>query len=554
MTFSLFRRVQRSLFMAKAGCAVFAFLACASPNQAEEAHAKAPYHLLYSNDTTNIETCVSPYRKGGEAFRPEMLEASVDEAADADVQLLQPGLTWVPLWQSSVLPPAEHFRWWQENFPGPISSIGDYVSKGGDTVRVFVDRCRARKVAPFISLRINDYHGLEMIDAKPGTKISPFFSLTLDRFRREHPQYRLSYGKTLPEKATVPKIRDLSVMNWAFPEVRERIMLMAREICTNYDIDGLELDFMRHYRLFNEQTPLAERERIVTDFVSQVRALLDRTTKPGRHRWLCVRIPALVKGHAPLGINVAAMEKAGVEMFNLSVTYFTIQQDLDVAAIRKLAPNSAIYLEMTHCVDMYGASPDTDFYGRTTDEQFLATADLALKQGADGMSLFNFAYFREYGGKKRGPFNEPPFYLLPLLKDPAALAAGPHDYFLSTKWRSPFGNKLQLPRHVAPGETTTFTLALTAPPKGWKNTGKLRIQANDASAECTASLNGKALSPNADVSSLFHNTHPYPFDPAKTRKCWTIDPSALQEGGNTVEFRVSGAKPLDISFLEMELP
>jgi hypothetical protein len=59
--------------------------------------AKPSFQLLYSNDLTNITSCVSPWHRRGEPFRPEMLEASVDEVADrgVDVHLLQPGLGWV---------------------------------------------------------------------------------------------------------------------------------------------------------------------------------------------------------------------------------------------------------------------------------------------------------------------------------------------------------------------------------------------------------------------------------------------------------------------------
>jgi len=45
--------------------------------------------------TTNIETCVSPYRAKRELFRPEMREATVDETAGVgiDVHMFQPGNT-----------------------------------------------------------------------------------------------------------------------------------------------------------------------------------------------------------------------------------------------------------------------------------------------------------------------------------------------------------------------------------------------------------------------------------------------------------------------------
>lgn len=60
--------------------------------------AQPPFRVLYSNDMTNILTCISPWHKPGEPFRPEMLDATIDEVAGqgVDVHLLQPGLGWVP--------------------------------------------------------------------------------------------------------------------------------------------------------------------------------------------------------------------------------------------------------------------------------------------------------------------------------------------------------------------------------------------------------------------------------------------------------------------------
>ncbi len=79
---------------------------------------KAPYKVLFSNDTTNIETCVSPFRAKREPFRPEMLEATVDETAGMgiDVHMLQPGMGTVPWWKSRAYPFSEHVRFMKERF------------------------------------------------------------------------------------------------------------------------------------------------------------------------------------------------------------------------------------------------------------------------------------------------------------------------------------------------------------------------------------------------------------------------------------------------------
>ena len=76
----------------------------AVPLLAADAQRKAPFRVLYSNDLTNITSCVSPFHAAHEPFRAEMLDATVDEVAGlVDAHFLQPGLGVVPLWPSKVI-------------------------------------------------------------------------------------------------------------------------------------------------------------------------------------------------------------------------------------------------------------------------------------------------------------------------------------------------------------------------------------------------------------------------------------------------------------------
>ena len=92
---------------------------------------KAPYRVLFSNDTTGCSTCKSPYnpdpnwKQDAESgrwvydevgFSKEILEASVDETAKVgiDAHLLQPGVGWVPWWKSRVFPFAAHVKFMKE--------------------------------------------------------------------------------------------------------------------------------------------------------------------------------------------------------------------------------------------------------------------------------------------------------------------------------------------------------------------------------------------------------------------------------------------------------
>ena len=435
---------------------------------------KAPFHVLFSNDFTNIGSCTSPYHKRGQRWRPEMLEATVDETAGTavDVHMLQPCMTWVPWWPSRVYPLQEHHRWWKEYFGVDlharklIPAIHQYILDGGNPLKVFIARCRAKGQRAFISLRLNDGHHLQFVKDAHNTKAISCIS----KFYAEHPEYRI--GPDLNNW-------DQHVHNWAIPEARAYKLALIKEICTNYDIDGLELDFMRHPSYFRQnETTSAQRRKIMTDFVAEVRKALDAGAKSGRRRWLCARVPSLLSWHDRLGIDLPSLHVAGLDMVNVSAHYFT-QQHHDLAKIRKLVPGAAVYLEMCHCT-MTGQAMgpgigDIRQYTRTTDQQYYTTAHVAYRRGADGVSLFNFVYYRQHGHPGRGPFNEPPFDALKHLADRQWLARQPQWYVLAKAWQTP------MPKRFTQGQTHTLFLDM-APTEHQQKEGLLRLRTERDSA------------------------------------------------------------------------
>lgn len=67
-------------------------------------HGKAPYRVLYSNDCANTVCAVSLFRGEGQGFRPEMLQATVDEVANTglDAHFMQPVDGDVPYGKSRI--------------------------------------------------------------------------------------------------------------------------------------------------------------------------------------------------------------------------------------------------------------------------------------------------------------------------------------------------------------------------------------------------------------------------------------------------------------------
>jgi len=512
---------------------------------------KAPFKVLFSNDTTNIETCISPYHKSGELFNPRMLEAAVDETAGigVDVHLLQPGQGWVPFWKSRSYPLNEHIRFMKERFG--LDPSGDfyarYLAAGGDMVAVFVKRCRGKNLVPFVSLRLNDGHGREFINM-PREKIEGWAWYSLCPILTEHPQWRIGDSLNWKERG----------LNWAIPEVRRFKLAYIQELCEQYDLDGFELDFMRYPSFFRVgETSVEERRRIMADFVSDVRQILDRTAAPGRHRWLCVRIPACLAEHDALGIDVRRFADGGVEMFNLSYYFFTEQQG-DYAEIKKILPDAAVYVEMCHATAVGPplkvasvAGADDFTFRRTTDRQYYTTAHLAYTRGLDGVSVFNFAYYREHGTAGRGPFNEPPFRIFRHLREPRWLTRQPQHYFLSKVWN---GNR-QLPRCLEPGQTATFVLDMVPPSGGWREKGRLRVQSRTPMQEVCfkATFNGIQLSPADDLSEPYSNSYLPLLGTAETLRGWTVPNVIVKNGVNRIEITMQNGNPVELVFLDLAI-
>lgn len=422
-----------------------------------------------------------------------MIRASIDEAAVADAQIIQPGLGWVPLWRSRSYPVTDHLAWVAANTGATIESIQNgllqYVRLGGDIVGVFVEHCRAIGRHPIPSLRLNDTQVLINVD-------NPMLRQSwVSRFYVDNPEYRLG--------GNLHNINRLA-LNWAIPAVRNEKFAFIAEIIDGYDISGIEIDFMRSSVFFrSDQTSSYERRSIMTAFVAEVRRYLDQKTGWNRTLTLCVRIPAIVDFHDEIGIDIASLAEAGVDVFTLSNSYFTSQR-ADVEAARAAAPRAQLFLEMTHTS---AQAPDPDIPGdlglnRTTDLQFLTTAHEMIARGGDGVALFNFAYYRKHAPEDPTEGKEPPFHLLPTLAAPRTIPPGPRWWFVAKGWGRRLSSRNDwLPRWA----TSEYPLEIDFYSHRPQQAGFLRVRSLKplAPPKIHAKLNGFLLSSSDDYRAIF---------------------------------------------------
>jgi hypothetical protein len=239
-------------------------------------------------------------------------------------------------------------------------------------------------------------------------------------------------------------------------------------------------------------------------------------------------------------------------MVNLSAHYFT-QQHHDLAAIRKRVPRAALYLEMCHTTmtgqAMGPGRGDIRQYTRTTDQQFYTTAHVAYQRGADGVSLFNFVYYREHGHPGRAPFDEPPFHVLEHLGDPDWLARQPQWYVLAKAWNTP------LPKRFAKGQTHELTLDM-APTEHQKADGWLRLRTAADSSQCrfAVAVNGTGLAPTDYVRKPLD--HPYEAGLGEPGQyaCFRCPRAAAVDGPNRIAVTLEAGPATTLECVDLVLP
>jgi len=530
---------------------VLSSLCAAAAVGAEKKDTPQP-RLYFNDDTTHIGSCISPYHpKGrGHPLSDSMFRGPVDEAADAgvDVYLLQPGTGWVPWWPSKVLPFEVQDRWFKAHYghQGRGAFIS-YVAKGNDFIKTMEEQTHKRGMRFYLSFRLNDAHHLHQANNVKTVQLSYLCQLYV-----EHPEYRI--GRAPGQSSVFMEW----IQNWAFKEVRDYKFNQIVELCENYRIDGLELDFMRHAAFFNTgKTTAAKRRDIMTEFVRKVRKTLDRTAGAGAHRVLMVKIPLHLECHDSLGVDMKTLRSAGVDVFNLA-SFNATEQMTEIAQMRRLVPDAGLTLQMTYISSTIRDHKEKRWIRRrTTPEQFFTGAHLAYSRGADAVSLFNFQYYRPIVHDNEGPFSEPPFNIIKILKDPKLVARQPQHYILATlEDDHPLYRKRELPVDLSKGKSALFSLDMAPPSGGWAKKGKLRIQASkalDPRGAWTATLNGTKLKSTQDVSEPYPNPYTQALGAPNQLRAWVVPASILKDGFNKLEIRQTTGSPSRIFFVDLSI-
>ena len=240
--------------------------------------------------------------------------------------------------------------------------------EGVDYPARFLARCRHHGVTPWITLRMNDVH--DMADLE-----HPIHG----RFWRQRPELWRTGADGYYARA----------FDFGHAEVRDYYMALVDETLERYDVDGLELDFLREPYLFSVGAEDAGR-RLLTTWLGEIRQRVDASAERRGHRIaLGVRSPSRPTVARAFGLDPVAWARDGLlDLLVVSPRWSTIEFDMPLREWRRLLADCETTLAGGLEI-LLGRHPTAPKRPVTAAEARGAAAQV-LHDGADCAYLFNY--------------------------------------------------------------------------------------------------------------------------------------------------------------------
>ena len=294
--------------------------------------------------------------------------------------------------------PLESTPYWQW-----LTCLRRLIAEGNDPPEVIGRACHQYGMNFLPSFRLNDQHDMHPPEGHYGT------------FRREHPEWIVS----------------TKAMDYGVREVREHILKVVREVVARYDIDGLDLDFMRWPVYFKDEEVKANTP-LMTEFIREIRQILEEAGKEKKRLLLLsARVPMkigegrVVNAHelttselecVGIGLDVRTWVEQGLIDMACPMNFFYTDWDTmrgNMDEWRALTDGTQCGLYPTiHGMALKGYGPpyiSAESYGGAAHSFYL--------HGADGIALYNLWENNEVG-----------WPAVRDMGDPIVLAAKPRRY------------------------------------------------------------------------------------------------------------------------------
>ena len=257
--------------------------------------------------------------------------------------------------------------------------------QGVDPLEIKTTFCHKHELEIFWSMRMNDTHD-------SGSK------RTLCKWKQNHPECLVGKrGDNFPYGCN-----RWSSLNYGMSDVREKIYSILEDVCTRYNVDGIEMDFFRHPVLFKPQMtgePVTQEHcDQMTELVQKVRMM---TEYVGKHRsrpmLIAIRIPDSVGYCKALGIDLIRWLEDDLIDIVVVGGYFKLEPWENLVALGKKY-DVPVYACLVKRRIQEAGEPE----GATALKIWRGEALNAWKAGVDGIYTFNRVdpydqIFREIG-------------------------------------------------------------------------------------------------------------------------------------------------------------
>lgn len=266
-----------------------------------------------------------------------------------------------------------------DGYEGGVSGVRPLIEQGNDALKVMVDYCHANGIEIFRSQRMNDRHDRSHTPDNPNPEFSPF--------KQQHPECLVS---TIDNPPTHAKY-DWTGADYTHPEVRDAMYSYLEEVCQNYDVDGIEMDFWRAPLFFKSVAfggQASDKELdMMTDLVRRVREMTEREgQRRGRPLLVAVRVPDSLGYCRGIGLDLERWMEEG--LVDLLIPGDSIRQWTPWEQMIKLGHRYGVkvYPSLQRPVFPGEAPP----FSRNSAQSYRAKAMKMWQSGADGVYLFNY--------------------------------------------------------------------------------------------------------------------------------------------------------------------
>lgn len=361
----------------------------------------------------------------------------------------------------------------------------DLVEGGVDWLAETAKACRRRGVSPWVSIRMNDMHGMKNFEGS-------YFNLPL-LGRKEMRLQRSAYSPT----QYLPAYRE--GMNYERQEVRDVMFAQIREVVEDYDFDGLELDWWRN-PLCCEPDAKPETVEMMNDWFRSIRALTERRARvTGRPFTLGFRTPGKLAPLRSIGLDVATLCREGTLDWIVPSHFWRTAWDMPLDTLRQEVGDRVVIFggveDGVNWMPTRAASgtPERNMrYLSASREHMRANAAGKLVLGADGLEWYNFFVTDQM---KIAGLNAD-YAALREMTDLEKLRGQPKHYALADSGgmflQIPFEGVSQVPVVLERGWQRAFRLPMCAEPadRGLELVVQVILRATDKFAWLPVSVNG----------------------------------------------------------------